>query len=474
MTIPAPHEWQTAAAEAYSRLGGVVVDREPGSGKTYAAALIAKACARPLIIAPASVIAQTRAMFQSYGVPTADARDGADPGVSGVATFASYTWLTRSGQAEFFSTFRPTDVLMDEFHECRRLDSNSCAKRLQRYLVENPRVRVGVFSASLVTDRFSDFAHGLRWALRAHARDLAPATRAGVEAAQERFDADPRAYAAFLARLDAHPGVFRDGDGVGRYQGEVVVRVIRREPAITLRDDWELPDGYLLVSPAQAAEVSKMMAWGYWPRVTPRPSEGYLEARRAWHHTVRGVIATGAADTMEQVQELRPREYAAWVEAEDREPVGTEEAVWPRPLDLSGCDIISARPTIVWAHHRALQSAAAEWLQCPHHGPGGRDRDGVHLSETRAGLVVASIEACHAGINAQHFSHNVWLECPSDPEVLRQGFGRTARQGQLAPRVTHTIVLACPAAENALRTAIARARVTGKKNPLLQLDGTDW
>ena len=63
MTTPTPHAWQSACADAYARCGGVVVDREPGAGKTYAAALIAKQCARPLVVAPASVIPQTRAMF---------------------------------------------------------------------------------------------------------------------------------------------------------------------------------------------------------------------------------------------------------------------------------------------------------------------------------------------------------------------------------------------------------------------------
>ena len=482
MTSPQPHEWQTAAAQAYSRLGGVVVDRSPGAGKTWAAALIAKDCVRPLVIAPAAVIPQTRAMFESYGVPTTEAKWGYCPGPAPVA-FASYTWLTRSAQADFFERYAPTDVLMDEFHECRRLDSNSAAKRLQRYLVANPRVRVGVFSASLVTDRFSDFAHGLRWALRGHASELAPPTRAGVEMMQERFDADPRAYAAFLARLDSHPGVFRDGDGVGRYDGEVVVRVIRRAPALVLPDTWELPDGYLLVSPAQAAEVSRLMAWGAWLRVTPRPSERYLEARRAWHHTVRGVIATGAADTMEQVQALRPAAYAAWVEAEDLEPVGAEEVVW-------GSDRIRSqlrglmwdpprmdrpmRRTIVWADRRALQQRVAAELGCPWHGAKGRDEQGRRIDETDAYPVVASIEACGQSFNCQAFNHSLVLEPPSDPETWRQLIGRTARQGQRSRRVTVDIVVNCPASESALRTAIARAKISGKPNPILQLDGTDW
>jgi len=396
------------------------------------------------------------------------------------AAFASYTWLTRKAQADFFERYRPSDVLMDEFHEARGLQ-NSARKRLERYCIANPSVRVGVFSASFVTDRVVDYGFGLSLALRGRVRGLVPPTRAGLEMLQERFDADPGAYAAFVARLRATPGVFSDGDGVGRYDGEVVVSVIRREPALVLPDTWELPDGYLLTSPAQAAEVSRLMAWGAWLRVTPRPSEAYLAARRAWAHCVRGVIATGAADTAEQVQALRPEAYAAYVEAEDAEPRGAEEVVWEdheatRWLvrELADSPTTLRRGAIVWADRRALQEQAAYQLHCPLHRERGRDAAGVRIDETTAPLVVASIEACHAGFNCQAFSHSLVLEPPSDPEVWRQLIGRTARQGQRSPRVTVDIVVNCESSANALRTAIARAKVSGKPNPILQLDGVEW
>jgi hypothetical protein len=458
-----------------------VVDREPGSGKSYAAALIAQRCERPLVVAPASVIPQTRKMFAAYGVPTADARDGADPGRPGVATFASYTWLTRAAQAEFFDRFRPTDVLMDEFHECRGL-GNSARRRLERHAIGNPRVRFALFSASLVTDRLEDFAFGLLLALRGGVRGLVPPTPAGRAQLQETFDLRPAAWAEFQRRLGETPGVFRDGDGVGSYAGQVVVRVVRREPALRLPDSWELPDGYLLTSASEAAQVSKMLAWGYWPKVTPRPSETYLAARRRWAEVVRGVVATGVVDTDAQVRELRPKEWARFVAAEDAEPRGTETPVWERESvsaigsagQAASEAAVSGRPTIVWAYHRALQERAARRLGVPHHGSRGLDAAGVRLDETDAPLVVASIEACHAGFNCQAFNHSLVLEPPSDPEVWRQLIGRTARQGQLSPRVTVDVVVNCAASENSLRTAIARAKVIGKKNPILQLDGTDW
>jgi len=472
-----PHAWQLAAAEAYQHLGGVVVGLPPGAGKSYAAALIARECPRPLVIAPAAVIPQTRAMFEAYGVATADARHCAPAGrVAPVtkAAFASYTWLQRAEQADFFERFAPTDILMDEFHEVRNVGRNSAAKRLERYLIAHPAVRVGVFSASLVTDRLRDWAHGFTWALRGGARAAGiPPTRFGVEALEERYSEDPESYRAFLVRLGATPGVFLEVDGLPGYTGDVRVSLIEREPALTLPADWSLPDGYLLTSPAEASWVAKALAWGWWPKRTPRPSEAYLEARRAWSRVVQSVVATGAADTESQVRALRPEAYAAWWAVASAEPEGSEEVVWAEDQYLKGflASQTFARPTIVWAYSRALQARVAALLACPHHGPGGIDQDGVRLDETRAPLVVASIEACHAGWNAQHFAHSLVLDPPSDPEVWRQLIGRTARQGQTSPVVTVEVVVNCAASRQSLRTAIERAKAVGKPNPILQLDG---
>ena len=117
--------------------------------------------------------------------------------------------------------------------------------------------------------------------------------------------------------------------------------------------------------------------------------------------------------------------------------------------------------------------------RCPVFRAGGRSRDGVYLPDYRGPRAVASITACYQSLNLQnHFSHNLVLEPPSDPEIWRQLIGRTARQGQRAARVTVDVVVNCEAAARSLRTALDRARLvlqnTGKTNPLLQLENTQW
>ena len=83
------------------------------------------------------------------------------------------------------------------------------------------------------------------------------------------------------------------------------------------------------------------------------------------------------------------------------------------------------------------------------------------------------IRACHASLNAQFkFSHNIVLEPPSDARVWQQMICRTARQGQLAPRVTCDIVVASPQYAADLATARKLAAQiqleTGQKQWLLQ------
>lgn len=459
-----PHAWQLTAAEDYERLGGVFIGLDPGSGKSFALAQIARRCRRPLVVAPAAAIAQTRKQFESYGVATCGA---AEPEPGAVA-FASYTWLTRAEQADFFERYRPTDVLMDEFHVARGL-ANSARKRLERYLVAEPAVRVAVSTASPMAGALHDFAFGLHWALRSGVRGLVPQLRSGVDALDARLQSDPAARAEFRARLRTTPGVYLDVGDVGRYPGDVVLRVVRREPALVLPDTWETPSGFLIESAAHAAQVERQLAWGYYYDTDPRPSDDYVAARRAWGGVVRRAVDQGLADTEFQVRALRPEAYAVWAEAQRAEgPLAEPTPVWAQRPDVG--DV----PGLVWAESRALQDAVSYSLGCPRFREGARAEDGTYLPDYRGAVAVASIDACFQSLNLQHFSHNLVLEPPADPEVWKQLIGRTARQGQLAPRVTCDIVVNCRAAERALRSAVDRARqtyeITGKSNPLLSLE----
>lgn len=471
-----PHAWQVQATADYFRLGGAVVWMDAGCGKTYTFAEIARRCPRPLVVAPAGVIAQTMKMFRSYGVECvrADTLNPALPRAESVV-FASYTWLQQCKQADFFERFAPSDVLLDEFHLCRNLKTNSAAKRLNRYLVSNWDVRVGVATASPWSRGLGDVAPGLRFALRKRAP--LPPTADGIEMLSQRLAESAEARAEWFARLAATPGVFLDADGAGAYQGRVELRVVRREPALTLPDTWELPDGWLLGSAAEAAGAARNLAWGFYKTRDPRPTPEFLEARRTWGQVVRRVIDRGAADTESQVRDLRPAEWTAYQAVAERQPAFRETAVWaPGTLGALDHALGGVRPgAIVWANSVELQRAAAQALGVPWHHEQGQDASGTLISDATAPVIVASMRACSAGWNLQRYHHNVVLEPQADQELTKQLIARTARQGQPRDVVTVDLVVNCREAQFALDQSILRAKVafeaTGKKNPLLQLEG---
>lgn len=485
-----PHAWQLAAADAYhSRLGGVFIGLDPGAGKTYAFARIAARCARPLVLVPSQgVMRQTMAQFRSYGLHCSTVKDWGWPENFPLAlgppaprqapitvTFATYAWLQRAAQADFLERFAPSDVLMDEFHEARGL-GNSARKRVERHLIDHPRVRVAISTASPMSRSVRDLVFGLRWALRSAVSWL-PSTDAGLERLEAELARSGDRRYMFRRELENTPGVFLDVGDVGRYEGRVEISVVRRDPVLTLPDTWELPNGFLVESAAHAADLERQLAWGFYPEYDPRPSAAYIEARRTWGAVVRRVIGTGQADTEFQVRALRPKEYAAWAAAEAAEGPLTEPGVtWatrhaPRSLGHSLPD----GPTLIWARHRALQDEAGRVLGAPVFREGARSADGAYLPDYRGRRAVASAESCYQSLNLQHFNHNVILEPSADPEWWRQAIGRTARQGQTAHRCTFDVVVNCRAAERALRTALDAAenvrQITGKSNPLLQLLG---
>lgn len=389
------------------------------------------------------------------------------------ATFVSYTKLQQAASVDLLEQLRPDVLVLDEAHMLKRAKTNSAARRIYRYLASNPSVRVCALTGTVQSRSIMEWAHLALWALRRRAP--VPQSWALIEALAERLDQDAEARATFLAKLENTPGLILDASADADYAGETPIFVHECEPELKLNAEWRLNDGYYLVGPAQAAAVEKMLAYGYWPRVEPRHGERYLEARAAWARIVRRVCEREAADTELQVRAIRPAEYEAWRAVEMTEPEGVQTAVWESDARLRAI-LADVQPgTIVWAHHVALQTRAAEILGAPHHGPKGLDAAGVRIDQATAPRIVASISACSAGFNLQAYNRHLVLEPPGDPSTWKQLIGRCARQGQAAPVVRTDVIINCQASKTALHQSIIRARLvletTGKGNPLLQLEG---
>lgn len=422
------HAWQRSALTDYFRFGGAFLAMGVGAGKTTVAAHIAARCERPAYLAPARGLSQIRAACEAAGA---------------ACLFASHTALCRADHDGWFEREQPTDVIVDEAHLLRNISSNTAARRLNRYLVANPRVRVLWMTGTPISRSLRDCVHGLRFALRGRAP--LPSSRAGILAFIERFDQSEQAQSEFYAELRQRPGVFIDT--APSYSGRIELSVQTRKPALVLDAD----SAYWERGPA---------AWGVRYRIEPRPSDAYRAALRAWNTRVDALISAGACDTEAQARLVRPEAYAEFLAVEDQEPEHEHLAEWEDDGALRDALSGVGPGTLVWAHHRAIQERAASVLGCPRE-PGGD-------------VAVLSMQRHSTVLDLQRYSTNIILEPQPDAALLDQLIGRTARQGQTAPAVGVRFICAWPGAIRDLRTAIGRARLianaTGTRSPLLQLE----
>ena len=422
------HPWQQSCVTDYFRFGGCFVAMGVGAGKTTMAAWLAARCERPVVLAPARGLQQIREMFADAHLPP--------------EAFRSHTRMCLAQSDGWLEEYAPSDVIVDEAHMLKNISTNTAARRLNRYLVANPRVRVCWMTGTPISRSLSDCVHGLRFALRSRAP--LPTSREGIARFVELVDSSELAQQEFYAELRARPGVFIDT--APSYDGEIQLEVVRRKPALELDDlaYWER-------GPA---------AWGARYRCVPPLSDAFRLARRDWSREVGYLVDAGACHTESQARLVRPDLYAAYQAVEEAEPPFEQVVEWEDDSALREA-LRDVQPgTLVWAHHRAVQERAAEILGCARE-PGGD-------------VAVLSMQGHSTVLNLQQYHTNVILEPSSDAALTAQLIGRTARQRQRSPVVRVQFICAWGGARKALDTAIKRAiliqKTTGNGSPLLQLD----
>lgn len=422
------HPWQRQCITDFLRFGGCFVAMGVGAGKTTMAASLVAKCERPAVLAPARGLPQIREMFHEAHLPP--------------EAFRSHTRMCLSSSDGWLEEYAPTDIVVDEAHMLKNISTNTAARRLNRYLIANPRVRVCWMTGTPISRSLADCVHGLRFALRSRAP--LPTSREGIARFVELVDSSEVAQQEFYADLRARPGVFIDT--APSYDGVIELTVVDRKPALVLDDDagwWER-------GPA---------AWGARYRCVPPIPDALRLARRNWNRQAGYLIDAGACDTEAQARLIRPELYAVYVHGEDQ--CDYEQVVeWEDDAALRETLSDVGPGTLVWAHHRAVQERTARILGCTRE-PGGD-------------VAVLSMQGHSTVLNLQQYHTNLILEPSPDAALMSQLIGRTARQGQRAPVVRVQLVCAWPGARKALRAAITRAILirnsTGNGSPLLQLE----
>jgi len=486
--------------------GGCLGPIRVGGGKTLVSFLAPSVLevSRALLVVPAKLREKTRREFAKL------AREWVSPPR---LELVSYEELGRTRGAQLLEELEPELVILDEAQKVKNPRA-AVTKRLARHFEAHPETRCIALSGTITQRSLRDFAHIAAWCLpranpvpqvynvltewaQAVDEKLPPeATRLRPGALEVLYNEEERALAAtssqdpneveeaqlaavrraFRRRLVETPGVVATEDGRGSLPPlilealEAPERPAEIERAFAgLRDRFELPDGQLVVSPADAWRHARELALGFYYRwKVPGPPD-WMEARRRWGVAVRHVLAhnrrgldseapvaaAAAAGDLDEtfvtdngmrvLAEPVGEVYRAWAEIRPTF-VPETEAVW---LDDSILELVARwmeeAPGIVFCDLVAFAAELSRRTGRPYHRQGGRDATGVLLDAAapEAGSVVASLHSSVEGWNLQAWSRALVVSAPPKGDVWEQLLGRLHRDGQEAEEVTFSVLVAC-------------------------------
>lgn len=361
-----------------------------------------------------------------------------------------------------------------------------------------------------------DFAHILRWCLKLSApipvtneetEEWAEALDHGVDpmarrrpgallnlcTAEERatYEQHVAARHGFRRRLTETPGVVATV-GEGEHVGcSIYLEGIRHHVSaeteanfLRLREAWETPDGWQLMSAVEVWQHAQEMALGLYYRWNPRPPEEWMNARREWNQFARATISRSRTyDSPLHVAnacDAGDLDASALRKWRDVEPTfkPNVEAVWCDDSALHACAEWMRKPGLVWTEHRFFAQRLAKHTGLPYFGAKGFAADGTYIEDCTPGTsAIASIDANREGKNLQGLWNRNLLVCPpGNASWEEQTIARTHRPGQMADEVIVDVLLGCrenfDAIMHALEAAQAIQDTTGKVQKLLLADVT--
>lgn len=461
---------QAQALFEIGTLGGMLGPIEVGGGKTLIS-LLAPAvlgAKSPLLLLPAKLVEKTgkelRELAPHWRIPKN-------------IQIVSYEMLGRVQGANILLLRRPDLIVGDEIHRAKNRKKAACARRLERYMRDNPETKFVGISGTIIRNSLHDFAHIARWAL---GREKAPIPREEGElidwadALDERIPelrrADPgallslpgaegeteleRARRAFHTRLTSTPGVVTSkvaepvGASISVMALPYEVNAATDKNFQRLRELWERPDGWALSMATEVYAVSQQLTLGLhytWSPLAPTP---WLNARKAWAKFVRSTIS----DTKRYDSELEVRRAAlagdldrtywdAWEEIAPSFQINSQP-VWHDDSALRVCEKwLQDNVGIVWTGHSFFARELSKRTGIPYYGAQGKDKDGNSiLTADPRKPIIASMKAVGEGVNLQAWCRNL---ITANPENYQQLLGRTHRPGQCADEVTVEVLYGC-------------------------------
>lgn len=475
-----------------------------GGGKTlitYLSPCILDA-KRPLLLLPAKLRDKTKREFTHL------ARDWQGPNFYRIE---SYELLGRPQASDILDRYRPDLIVADE---CHKLKSTHAAvtKRISRFFRQYPDTKLVALSGTITKRSLKDYAHLLRWSLRRGSPlpldygELELWAAVLDEVADNYFEqVEPGALYEFCSSAEMSKGKdgLREGfqrrlmqtAGVVATQEAKVSAELTLKPYfagvdtdidkafVTLRKDWELPDGHPLADGLSVWRHARELGLGFYYHWVPEPPRYWLEARKAWASRCREILKANRRNLDSEAQVAQAvdngwypgEELSEWREVRDSYTY-TTEAVWisNQALDLAA-KWLSEHKGICWVEHVEFGKKLSRMTGLPFYGQGGLSDNGQRIEIHRPGYpLIASLLSNQEGRNLQAWSTSLVVSAPTTGTAWEQLLGRTHREGQTSKTVDYWVYLGClphlEAAERAINDANYVKLTTGADQKLLYSD----
>lgn len=504
---------QGLALHDIGEFGGLIGPIRVGGGKTIISLMAPYVleARRPLLLAPASLLAKTTRERQDLQKHWRIPRN---------IQMRSYEVLGRVNAADDLKRINPDLIVADEAHKLKNKKAG-VTRRVVRFMRENPGVRFVAISGTLMKDSIKDFAHIMRWALKAGApvpeefgnleewadaldekvnplRRMEPGALLELCQPEDYDDDEPEADRDVRAARRGFRRRMVETPGVVCTAGEDVNASLTISPIIlheapgadarykTLRTLWETPDGYTFLEAILLWQYARQLALGFHSVWDPPAPDKWRDARKGWGTFVRETLKHSRyLDTPKQVAMecekggLDDTAFREWTAAQ---PLYTPNPrpVWHDDIALGVCqEWLKRGPGIVWTEHAFFAHELSRRSGAPYFGAEGKDRNG-RMIEDASGPVIASRPANGTGRNLQfNWSRNLITDFQGSCLTVEQQLGRTHRKGQEADTVEVDVLIGCREQWAALVKALANARtqrdtIPGAESQKLLIADITW
>lgn len=489
-----------ALREAWT-VGGLFCSISVSGGKTLLSLLLPRVwqSQRPALVLPAKLAKEkTRKAIDTL---SRDWNFGIIPEIISYESLGVVSGKTR------LEDLGPDCLIFDEVHKLK--DPKAArTRRVNRYLHAHPDCKVAVMSGSTVKRSIKDYAHLIRWALRAGSP--VPIRREVLEewdlALAEKLDMfnriDPGCLldwcepgeiealgrtnagrVAFARRLDETPGVVCHHVAPEDIGAEIHISEIVPEysPAVLdafreLRDNWKLPDGQELVEGCEIYRHARELALGFYYRWKYPAPKDWLERRKAFFGWVRSELSYSRTyDSPDELVRDNPYqpEWLHWKAIRDSYKPETE-LVWVDAGVLMTCrQWIQEHDGIVFTEHSQFGEQLAAATDVPYFGAGGLDYLKRSIEHFEGRACVASIAANSEGRDGLKRFRECLITSPmpNGPQ-WEQTLGRLHRLGTTHKRLDFYVLVGCKEQSSAFWQAMRDAELAhylNKEEPKLLL-----